>query len=175
VPIAPRQAEQRTQARWQQPAGGDAAAAFRHPRAAATAPACAVRPGVERSGRTSLAALPPLGAAPVLVDAAHPAALAGEALPRATAARRPRLTGGQALRYPAATGAAIDLLYIPERSKQQARRWPEASLSQAVAIRLTRVSAFLPEVIQWIQSRRATAVMACQVARAAGSAASEVG
>src|SRR5690554_181285 len=134
------------------PASGDAAAAFRHPRPAATAPACAVRPGVERSGRTSLAALPPLGAAPVLDGAAHPAALAGEVLPRATAARRPRLTGGQALRYPAATGAAIDLLYIPERSKQQARRWPEASLSQAVAIRLTRVSAFLPEVIQWIQS-----------------------
>src|SRR5690606_10425767 len=71
-------------------------------------------------------------------------------------------------RYPAATGADIDLLYIPERSKQQARRWPEASLSQAVAMRLTRVSAFLPELIQWIQSRRATAVMSSQVARAAG-------
>ena len=67
-------------------------------------------------------------------------------------------------RYSAATGADIDLLYMPERSKQQARRLPAASMSQAVSMRFTRVSAFLPEPIQWIQSRRATAVMSSQVA-----------
>ena len=61
---------------------------------------------------------------------------------------------------------------MPERSKQQARRWPEASLSQATQMRLVRVSAFLPEVIQAIQSRRATAVMSSQAARAPGSASS---
>lgn len=64
------------------------------------------------------------------------------------------------------------MLYIPERSKQQARRLPEASMSIAVARRLPRVSAFLPEVIQWIQSRRATGVMSAQVACASGCAAS---
>ena len=78
----------------------------------------------------------------------------------------------RACSYSAATGAAIDLLYMPERSKQQARRCPDASLSQATAMRLARVSAFLPEPIQWIQSRRATAVMSSHVARAAGSPAS---
>ena len=46
----------------------------------------------------------------------------------------------------------LPLLYMPDRSKQQARRLPQASLSQAVAMRLGRVSAFLPEVIQWITS-----------------------
>src|SRR3546814_15383544 len=66
----------------------------------------------------------------------------------------------------------LPLLYIPERSKQQARRMPEASLSQAVSMRLTRVSAFLPEMIQAIQSRRATGVMSVQVAFAAGLAVS---
>src|SRR5690606_25882245 len=60
---------------------------------------------------------------------------------------------------------------MPERSKQQARRLPEASWSQAVAMRFTRVSAFLPEVIHWIQSRRATGVMSSQVVFAAGCAA----
>lgn len=59
-------------------------------------------------------------------------------------------------------------LYMPERSKQQARRLPEASMSQAVAMRLARVSAFLPDVTQWIQSRRATGVMSFHVANAAG-------
>src|SRR5690606_29039799 len=85
----------------------------------------------------------------------------------ATGDRRRAHAGGVGC-YSAAAGAAIDLLYMPERSKQQARRWPEASLSQAVAMRLIRVSAFLPEMIQWIQSRRATAVMSSQVARATG-------
>ena len=75
--------------------------------------------------------------------------------------------------YSAASGGPmLPLLYMPERSKQQARRWPDASLSQAVSMRFTRVSAFLPDVTQWIQSRRATGVMSCQVARAAGLAAS---
>ena len=70
-----------------------------------------------------------------------------------------------ALPYSAASGAPmLPLLYIPERSKQQALRLPHASLSQAVTMRLPRVSAFLPEVIQWIQSRRATGVMSAHVA-----------
>ena len=38
-------------------------------------------------------------------------------------------------------------------------------------MRLPRVSAFLPEVIHWIQSRRASAVTSSQVAFAAGCAA----
>lgn len=38
--------------------------------------------------------------------------------------------------------------YIPERSKQQGLRLPLASMSQAAAMRLTRVSAFLAETIQ---------------------------
>ncbi len=46
------------------------------------------------------------------------------------------------------------LLYIPDRSKQHARRIPAASLSQATSIRFARVSPRLPEVIKWIQSRR---------------------
>ncbi len=45
-------------------------------------------------------------------------------------------------------------------------------MSQAVRMRRSRVSACLPEVIQCIQSRRATGVMSCHVARAAGWAAS---
>src|SRR5690606_25981668 len=71
---------------------------------------------------------------------------------------------GQGSLYSAACGAPmLPRLYIPERSKQQARRMPDASLSQAVSMRFTRVSAFLPEVIQAIQSRRATGVMSAQV------------
>lgn len=66
----------------------------------------------------------------------------------------------------------LPLLYIPERSKQHARRLPDASMSQAVAMRLTRVTAFLPDVIQWIQSRRATAVRLFHTAFASGAAAS---
>ena len=66
----------------------------------------------------------------------------------------------------------LPLLYLPERSKQQARRLPQASLSMATPIRFTRVSAFLPEVIQWIQSRRAMVVTSFQVAIAAAFAAS---
>src|SRR3546814_7984195 len=74
--------------------------------------------------------------------------------------------------YSAASGAPmLPRLYIHERSKQQARRMPEASLSQAVAMRLTRVSAFLPEMIQEIKSRRAPGVMSVHVAFAAGLAA----
>lgn len=68
-------------------------------------------------------------------------------------------------------GAASELLHMPERSKQHARRLPAANMSHAVAMRLTRVSAFLPETTQKIRSRRATAVMSSQVARAAASAA----
>src|SRR4249919_2241672 len=67
--------------------------------------------------------------------------------------------------YFAASGTPmLPLLYLPERSKQHARRLPQASLSQATSIRFTRVSAFFPEVIQAIQSRRATGVMSSQVA-----------
>src|SRR5690606_8709333 len=66
----------------------------------------------------------------------------------------------------AATGADSPLLYIPDRSKQHARRLPEASISQVVAMRRARVSGFLAEVIQKIQSRRATGVRPCHGARA---------
>ena len=59
-------------------------------------------------------------------------------------------------------------LTIPERSKQHARRLPLASLSQATAMRLSRVSAFLPDPIQWIQSRLASGVMSRHVASASG-------
>lgn len=69
----------------------------------------------------------------------------------------------------------LPLLYWPDRSKQQARRLPLASLSQATSIRFTRVSAFLPEVIQWSQSRRASGVMSAHVASAAGLAESARG
>src|SRR5687767_8450980 len=73
--------------------------------------------------------------------------------------------------YSAASGAPmLPLLYMPERSKQHARRLPHASLSQATSMRFARVSAFLPEVIQWIQSRRATGVMSDHVACAAAFA-----
>ena len=65
-------------------------------------------------------------------------------------------------------GQARLLLYMPLRSKQQARRFPEASLSSATSIRLTRVSAFFPLVIHAIQSRRETAVISCHVAKAFG-------
>src|SRR5690606_16196565 len=47
---------------------------------------------------------------------------------------------GQGSLYSAACGAPmLPRLYIPERSKQQARRMPDASLSQAVSMRFTRV------------------------------------
>src|SRR5690606_9663755 len=69
--------------------------------------------------------------------------------------------------YPsAATGADSPLLYIPDRSKQHARRLPEASISQVVAMRRARVSGFFAEVIQKIQSRRADGVRLCHGARA---------
>ena len=47
-----------------------------------------------------------------------------------------------------ATGQLKLLSYIPERSKQQGRFLPLASMSQAVLIRFTRVSGRLGEVIQ---------------------------
>src|SRR5690606_6015737 len=72
----------------------------------------------------------------------------------------------------ASGGPMLPRLYCPERSKQQARRLPDASMSQPDAMRFTRVSAFLPDVIHWIQSRRARGVMSSQVAFAAGFAAS---
>jgi len=40
------------------------------------------------------------------------------------------------------------LLYIPDRSKQQGRRFPAASIEQAFLIRRARVSACLAETIQ---------------------------
>lgn len=46
------------------------------------------------------------------------------------------------------TGQLRLLLYIPDRSKQHGRRLPLASMSHAVAIRFTRVSGRLGEVIQ---------------------------
>ena len=47
----------------------------------------------------------------------------------------------------------------PDRSKQQTRRFPAASMEQAFLIRHARVSSCLAEVIQWIQSLRALGVM----------------
>jgi hypothetical protein len=47
-----------------------------------------------------------------------------------------------------ATGQLRLLSYIPERSKQHGRRFPFASMSQAVLIRRARVSACLAETIQ---------------------------
>src|SRR3546814_15899440 len=74
--------------------------------------------------------------------------LAAEAAP--TGARR-----GPA--YSAASGAPmLPRLYIPERSKQQARRMPEATLSQAASMRLTRVPALFPALTPAIHSRPAT-------------------
>jgi hypothetical protein len=61
------------------------------------------------------------------------------------------------------------LLYIPERSKQQTRRFPAASIAQALSIRRARVSARLAVVIQCIQSVRAMGVMSDHNARAFGA------
>lgn len=57
--------------------------------------------------------------------------------------RRLQLSGSQA-----ASGACRLCEYIPDRSKQQGRRFPLASMSQALFRRFWRVSAFLAEVIQ---------------------------
>src|SRR5262249_54222091 len=56
--------------------------------------------------------------------------------------------------------------YIPDRSKQQGRRFPLASISQALSIRFKRVSPRLADSIHWIQSLRATGVMSDHAARA---------
>ena len=61
---------------------------------------------------------------------------------------------------------------MPERSKQQTRRFPAASISQAFLTRRMRVSACLAEVIQCIQSLRAIGVMLDHNACAFGAAAS---
>lgn len=61
---------------------------------------------------------------------------------------------------------------MPDLSKQQGRRLPEESLEMATPTRFTLVSAFFPETIQKIQSRRAALVMARQVSSALGGAAS---
>src|SRR5690606_28739277 len=72
--------------------------------------------------------------------------------------------------WSAASGALKLPPYIPERSKQHTRFLPLPSMSIADSRRLPRVSAFLPEVIHAIQSRRATVVVASQVSFAAGLA-----
>src|SRR5437867_10411970 len=63
------------------------------------------------------------------------------------------------------------LAYIPDRSKQQTRRFPAASIAQAFLIRRARVSGCLADTIQWIQSLRAMSVMSDHKARAFGAAA----
>ena len=63
------------------------------------------------------------------------------------------------------------LLYIPDRSKQHTRRFPAASVAQALSIRRARVSARLAEAIQGIQSLRAMGLMSDHSARAFGAAA----
>ena len=60
---------------------------------------------------------------------------------------------------------------MPERSKQQGRRSPVDSLEMATSIRFARVSARFPEVIQCIQSLRASGVMSDHVSDALGVAA----
>ena len=70
-----------------------------------------------------------------------------------------------------ATGQLKLLAYIPDRSKQQGRRFPLASISQALAIRFKRVSSRLADSIHWIQSLRTTGVMSDHTARAFGWAA----
>src|SRR5688500_19009629 len=62
------------------------------------------------------------------------------------------------------------LSYRPQRSKQQGRRLPADIFDIATSIRFTRVSAFFPETIQKIQSRRATAVISAHVSLAFGGA-----
>jgi hypothetical protein len=52
------------------------------------------------------------------------------------------------LHVSSATGQLRLLLYIPDRSKQQARRLPAESFEMATSIRFTRVSTRFPEVIQ---------------------------
>src|SRR5947209_15274089 len=70
-----------------------------------------------------------------------------------------------------ATGQLRLLAYIPDRSKQQGRRFPLASISQALSMRFKRVSSRLADSIHWIQSLRATGVMSDHTARAIGWAA----
>src|ERR1019366_5630727 len=70
-----------------------------------------------------------------------------------------------------ATGQLRLLEYIPDRSKQQGRRFPLASISLALSIRFKRVSSRLADWIHWIQSLRATGVMSDHSARAFGWAA----
>src|SRR5262245_45532589 len=53
-----------------------------------------------------------------------------------------------ALDSSSATGQLRLLSYIPDRSKQQGRRLPPASIEQAFLIRRARVSACLAETIQ---------------------------
>jgi hypothetical protein len=53
--------------------------------------------------------------------------------------------------------------------KQQGRRFPEASISQAVSIRRRRVSSCFAELAQRIQSRRAMGVISDHKPRADGA------
>ena len=61
---------------------------------------------------------------------------------------------------PAAAGARGPLPYRPDRSKQQIRRLPWASMSQAVRMRRARVSAWRAVSSHWMKSRRAATVIA---------------
>jgi hypothetical protein len=56
--------------------------------------------------------------------------------------------------------------------KQQAARFPDLSFESVFSIRIARVSRFLVEPIQRIQSQRATGVMSNHILRAGGSDAS---
>src|SRR5580704_3087445 len=58
------------------------------------------------------------------------------------------------------------------RLKQQAARFPDLSFESVFPIRIVRVSRFLVEPIQRIQSQRATGVMSIHNLRACGSDAS---
>src|SRR6185295_4167924 len=58
------------------------------------------------------------------------------------------------------------------RLKQQAARFPDLSFESVFSIRIARVSRFLVEPIQRIQSQRATGVMSIHNLRACGSDAS---
>jgi hypothetical protein len=65
----------------------------------------------------------------------------------------------------AATMQLRHLECIPDRSKQEGRRFPLASRSQPVSIRIKRVSSRLADSIHWIQAQRAISVVSDQTAR----------
>jgi len=85
---------------------------------------------------------------PSFADSDYAGRTSAAAHMRRRAAEEPLFCALCHLTLSSATGQLRLLLYIPDRSKQQGRRFPLASMSQAVAIRFTRVSGRLGETIQ---------------------------